>query len=260
MPAVAAASRREDLTRVDDRELVDMARSGGESAFREIMRRYNRRLYRSVRAVTRDPSEAEDALQEAYLKAFAHLGTFRGDASLPTWLTRIALNEALGRVRRRKTTEALSEIDPAQGADVLTFPTNAHVQDPEAAASRAQIRRVLEQAVEELPDAFRLVFVLRAIEEMSIEETAAHLDLRPETVKTRLHRARRLLRKSLDDKFASALSDVFPFEGARCARLADGVMARMSALAGTSSGSRTWDGLLPGLPQQQEKRNGKPQP
>ena len=259
MPAAVAKPSSGDLTRADDSALVALARSGAESAFREIMRRYNRRLYRAARAVTRDTSEAEDALQEAYLKAFAHLDTFRGHASLPTWLTRIVLNEALGRVRRRKTTVALSEIDTApQSADVLTFPTSAHFQDPEAAASRAQIRRVLEQAVEGLPEAFRLVFILRDIEEMSIEETAAHLELRPETVKTRLHRARRLLRKSLDDKFASVLSDAFPFDGARCARISDLVMAGLSAARRDRPAPLThWDRPPRDVPQQ-ENRDGQP--
>ena len=194
MPFEAVAARVEDL---GDEVLVALARAGERAAFREIMQRHNRRLYRIARSVLRDDSEAEDVVQEAYLRAFAHLEGFRGEARLSTWLTRITLNEALGRLRRRRPFVDLAAVDAIndQGEARVVFLSSARQDgDPEAAAARAEVQRLLERAVDRLPDPFRTVFVLRDIEEMSIAETASHLGLRPETVKTRLHRARRLLR------------------------------------------------------------------
>jgi RNA polymerase sigma-70 factor (ECF subfamily) len=194
------------------------------------MQRHNRRLYRVARSVLGDDSEAEDVVQEAYVRAFTHLDGFRGEARLSTWLTRIALNEALGRLRRRRRTVDLKDIDGIsdQGeARVIFLPSARQDSDPEAAAARARIRRLLEEAVDQLPEHFRVVFMLRDIEEMSVEETAGHLGLRPETVKTRLHRARHLLRKSLCATLSSTLTDVFPFAGARCTRITDAVLERL---------------------------------
>ena len=158
------------------------------------------------------------------------LGDFRGAASLATWLTRIVINEALGRLRRQRETEELDVLDRGGGADlarIIAMPGVIMAPDPEQALARAEVRRVLERAVDQLPDPFRLVFILRDIEEMSIEETAAQLRVRPETVKTRLHRARRLLRQALDERLASALTDAFPFDGARCAGVTAKVLARL---------------------------------
>jgi RNA polymerase sigma-70 factor (ECF subfamily) len=194
------------------------------------MQRHNRRLFRVARGVLNDEAEAEDVVQEAYVRAFTHLDGFRGEARLSTWLTRIALNVALGRLRRRRLMVDLKDIDAIsdQGeARVIYLPSARQDSDPEAAAARAEVRRLLERAVDQLPDPFRMVFVLRDIEEMSIEETAAHLGLRPETVKTRLHRARRLLRQSLDRTLSSAVSELFPCAGARCARITEAVLERL---------------------------------
>jgi RNA polymerase sigma-70 factor, ECF subfamily len=227
MPFKAVAGRVEDL---GDEDLVGLARRGERAAFREIMQRYNRRLYRIARSVLRDDSEAEDVVQEAYLRAFAHLDRFRGEARFSTWLTRIALNEALGRLRQRRPFVDLAAIDAIndQGeAHVIFLPSARQDGDPEAAAARAEVQRLLERAVDRLPDPFRVVFVLRDMEEMSVAETASHLGLRPETVRTRLHRARRLLRQSLDKTLSSALADVFPFAGARCARMTEAVLERI---------------------------------
>jgi RNA polymerase sigma-70 factor (ECF subfamily) len=224
--AVAATG----LDRLDDRALVERARQRDGAAVRLIMQRHNRRLYRAARSVLNDDAEAEDVVQEAYVRAFTHLDGFRGEAQLSTWLTRIALNEALGRLRRRRTTVGLKDIDAIsdQGeARVIYLPSARQDSDPEAAAARAEVRRLLERAVDQLPDHFRVVFMLRDIEEMSVEETASHLGLRPETVKTRLHRARRLLREALNKTLASALTDVFPCAGARCARIANAVLERL---------------------------------
>jgi RNA polymerase sigma-70 factor (ECF subfamily) len=224
--AVAATG----LDRLDDGALVERARQRDGAAVRLIMQRHNRRLYRVARSVLHDDAEAEDVVQETYVRAFTHLDGYRGEAQLSTWLTRIALNEALGRLRRRRITVGLKDIDAIndQGeARVIYLRSARQDSDPEAAAARGEVRRLLERAVDQLPDHFRVVFILRDIEEMSVEETASHLGLRPETVKTRLHRARRLLREALNKTLASALTDVFPCAGARCARIADAVLERL---------------------------------
>ncbi len=198
-------------------------------AFRAIMQRHNRRLYRVARGILGNDAEAEDAVQEAYIRAFAHLGEFRGEARLSTWLTRIVINEALGRVRRRHELVELSLLDRSEGGQprVLLFPGPFGQSDPEADAARAQFRRLLERAVDGLPQEFRAVFMMREIEEMSIEETALQLGINPATVKTRLHRARRLLRQAFDAELVSTLKDAFPFDGQRCTRIADRVMLRL---------------------------------
>ena len=228
MQTLAVATTK--LETLDDRALVERACKRDGAAVRLIMQRHNRRLYRVARSVLHDDAEAEDVVQETYVRAFTHLDGFRGEAQPSSWLTRIALNEALGRLRRRRTTVSLKDIDAIndQGeARVIYFPSARQDSDPEAAVARAQVRRLLERAVDELPNSFRMVFVLRDIEEMSTEEAASHLGLRPETVKTRLHRARRLLRQSLDKTLSSAVSDVFPCAGARCARITEAVLTKL---------------------------------
>ncbi len=214
----------------DDQHLVKLARDGDEGAVGLIIKRHNRRLYRAAWAVLRDDAEAEDVVQETYVRAFASLGGFRGDSALSTWLTRIALNEALGRVRRRKPGVDLSEMEDGEGpsgARIIDFPRLQSPSNPEADMARRQVRQLLEQAVGDLPEPFRLVFVLREIEEMSTDETALLLDLKPETVKTRLHRARGLARKSLERELSSTFSDLFPFDGARCDRMGVRVIRRL---------------------------------
>lgn len=210
-------------------QVVARARTGDHEAFRAIMQRCNQRLFRIARAVMGDDAEAEDVLQEAYAKAFAAIEGFRGEAGVATWLTRIVLNEAHGRLRRRRPTVEVAAIETAQeSAQVLAFPNMARSDDPEADAARAQIRRILEHAVDELPEAFRLVFILREVEELSVEETAGHLGLKPETVKTRLHRARRRLREALDARLGDVMVGAYPFLGARCARITEAVLQRLS--------------------------------
>jgi RNA polymerase sigma-70 factor (ECF subfamily) len=231
------AIRASDLDTLGDAELVQLARQRDSEAFSIIMRRHNRRLYRVARAVTQNDSEAEDVVQEAYVHAFANLGNFRGDSSLATWLTRIALNEALGRLRRRRPTVELSALD-AESQDethVISFPLMTANCDPERAVARQEIRRLMERAIDDLPEVFRIVFVMREIEDLSIEETAGFLNLPQATVKTRLHRARRLLRQALDERLASALADAFPFDGMRCSRMADRVLKRLG-LSSPSTG------------------------
>lgn len=222
-----AAGKRQML---DDRALVELARSGDEGAIGVLIQRHNRRLFRVTRGVVRDDDEAEDIVQETYLRAFTNLNGFRGEASLATWLTRIALNEAFGRLRRRRPSVDISEMESGRVPmtdDVILFPGASRPANPESEAGRAQMRQMLEQAVDELPEPFRLVFILREIEGCSTEQTAAQLSIRPETAKTRLHRARRLLRRTLERRVATTFSELFPFAGARCARVADRVIKRL---------------------------------
>jgi RNA polymerase sigma-70 factor (ECF subfamily) len=221
-------TRIRDLDALEDAELVRMALERDGDAFRIIMQRHNRRLYRCARSIVRDDSEAEDVVQEAYVNAFSNLASFRGKSSLVTWLTRITLNEALGRVRRRRPTVDLATLDCVgrDKARIFAFPLMATNTDPERTAAQREIRRLIERAIDDLPELFRVVFVMRDIEDMSVEETADLLGLRAATVKTRLHRARRLLRKALDEHLAATLTEAFPFDGVRCARMTDAVMNR----------------------------------
>jgi RNA polymerase sigma-70 factor (ECF subfamily) len=223
--------RQADHAGLDEAGLVRLAQAGDGEAFRAIMQRGNQRLFRVARGVVRDDAEAEDVLQEAYVRAFAAIGGFRGEAGVMTWLTRIVLNEARGRLRKRRPMVGLEQIEAAQmdGAQVIPFPNAFGSTSPEADAARAQIRGLIEHAVDDLPEAFRIVFIMRDIEECSIEETAANLDLKPETVKTRLHRARRLLREALDARLANTMAEAFPFMGVRCNRITEAVLARLTA-------------------------------
>lgn len=212
----------------DEADLVRRALGRDGDAFRTIMQRHNRRLYRIARSILRDDSEAEDAVQETYVNAFARLGQFRGESSLATWLSRIAINEALGRLRRQRPT-ADPELSEARRRDaqIIQFPQTGASDDPEKTMAQREILRLVERATDNLPEAFRIVFVARVIEGLSVEETADLLDLQPETVKTRLHRARHLVRKQLDQQIGPVLMDAFPFAGRRCEQLVSAVMRRL---------------------------------
>lgn len=219
-----------DAANRPDSELVALARDGHGAAFREIIQRNNQRLFRLARSVVKSDDEAEDVVQDAYGRAFTALDTFRGDASLATWLSRIALNEALTRQRRRRPTVDLAAIEEAQskpGAEVIAFPLMPNQPDPEREVAQREIRRVLEKAIDDLPEGFRTVFTMRVVEGLSIEETADLLDLRPETVKTRLHRARRLLQEGLDSRLHATLGEAFPFANVRCARFTAALLKRL---------------------------------
>ncbi|MER8601533.1 RNA polymerase sigma factor [Mesorhizobium sp. M1339] len=206
-----------------DMQLVGRALARDGDAFRTIIKTHNQRLYRIARGVVRNDSEAEDIVQEAYVSAFAHLESFRGDASLATWLSRIVINEALGRLRKRRRMVAMPE-NPQ--AEIIRFPLNPS-DDPERTMAQRQILELVERATDSLPDVYRMVFVARVIKGLSIEETAELLGVRPETIKTRLHRARALVRKALDDQIGPVLLDAFPFAGRRCERLTNAVMQRL---------------------------------
>jgi RNA polymerase sigma-70 factor (ECF subfamily) len=228
----SGAVRAIDYAALDDLALAGLAQGGHREAFRHIMQRCNQRLFRVARGVLNDDAEAEDVVQEAYAHAFEKLATFRGEASLLTWLTRIVLNEAHGRLRQRRPTVDIDQIETSQtdGGQIVQFPSKFGNEDPAAGAARAQIRRLVEHAIDELPEAFRIVFVMREIEQCTVEETAATLELRAETVKTRLHRARRLLRTALQDTLAATLTDAFPFLGPRCNRMTEHVLARLDPM------------------------------
>ena len=211
-------------------ELIRQAVRNDEAAIRAIIQQHNRRLYRVARSIVRDDADAEDVLQEAYLHAFSALAEFRGEAALSTWLTRIVVNEALQRLRRPRLVAEPSIDERTRGAQVIPFPTSVQQNDdPERNMAQRELCQLVEQAIDALPQEFRTVLVARVIEGMSVEETADALDLRPETVKTRLHRARRLLKAALSEHMGPLFSDVFPFEGKRCARIADAVVARLNS-------------------------------
>ena len=222
---------------MDDAALVACVQAGQREAFRVITQRCNQRMFRVVRGVIRDEAEAEDVVQEAYVHAFEKIASFRGASSLATWLTRIALNEAYGRLRRRHETVDIEQLEqtPAASAQVIAFPGHVLPDDPADAAARGQVRQLLEHAVDALPEAFRLVYVLRDVEGCTVEETATALDIREETVKTRLHRARRQLRAALQASINSSAADAFSFMGERCARVTEAVMTRVAQLPITHS-------------------------
>jgi RNA polymerase sigma-70 factor (ECF subfamily) len=210
-------------------DLIRRAAAKDEAAIRVIIQMHNRRLYRLARSIVRDDGEAEDVLQDAYLRAFSAISGFRGESSLATWLSRIVLNSAL-QWRRKQIDAPMPQVESSpQGAEVIPFPLSGSPPiDPERAMAQHQICQLLERAIDDLPEDFRVVLVARVIEDMSVEETAELLGLRQETVKTRLHRARRLLKEALSDQVDPMFRDVFPFEGRRCARIADAVVKRMT--------------------------------
>ena len=211
-----------------DAELVQRARDRDEVAVRIIMQSNNRRLYRLARGILRNDGEAEDVVQETYVRAFTHLESFRGDSSLATWLARIAINEALGRLRRQRPNVEWTALPPGVlEAQVIRFPLSVTSEDPEKSMAQREIQHVVEHAIDELPEAFRLVFITRVIEGMNVEETAEILGLKPETVKTRLHRARAMLRDNVEKKIGPVVMDAFPFAGKRCERLTEAVLKRL---------------------------------
>ena len=211
-----------------DAELVKRALARDEAAVRAIIKANNRRLYRLARGILRNDGEAEDVVQETYVRAFTRLGDFRGESSLSTWLSRIAMNEALGRLRRQRPGVEISSLP--QGvleAQIIQFPLVSVADDPEKSMAQREIQHVVEGAIDELPEPFRLVFITRVVEGMTIEETAEILDLKPETVKTRLHRARAMLREHVEKKIGPVVMEAFPFAGRRCDRLTEAVLTRL---------------------------------
>ena len=222
-----AQRQAQALQAAGDGDLVRRALARDEAAVRTIMKANNRRLYRLARGILRNDAEAEDVVQETYVRAFTRLAEFREDASLSTWLSRIAMNEALGRLRRQRPSVDLSSLpEHTREAEIIRFPL-ASTDDPERSMAQREIREVVERAIDELPEAFRLVFITRVIEGMNVEETADILGLKPETVKTRLHRARTMLRDNVERKIGPIVMEAFPFAGRRCDRLTGVVLERL---------------------------------
>lgn len=221
-------SSSNEQTPLTEAELVTRAIRRDEAAIRTLIQRHNRTLYRVARSVLKSDQDAEDVLQDSYLKAFAALPQFRGDSGLGTWLTRIVLNEALQRRRRKPLAPIVAHEFAGPSADVIPFPLSPSPQvDPERAMAQRQITKLIERAIDELPEDFRCVLVARTIEGLSVEETSELLGVRPETVKTRLHRARMMLRAALTEHIEPLFADLFPFDGERCGRLTDAVVAKL---------------------------------
>ncbi len=215
------------VTNKDERAMASSIAAGDRQAFECLMRRYNRRLYRLARATLRDRTEAEDALQDAYLNAYRSIGQFRGDASLATWLSRLVLNECLARMRRStRRQNVISIVCP--NTPVESPPMFANESDsPEKALGRAQMRDLLERKVDELPENFRIVFVLRSVEELTVDETAGSLGIPEETVRSRHFRAKSMLRESLAKELNLAERDLFEFGGPHCNQVVANVLARI---------------------------------
>lgn len=215
--------------RDDDLALVRRIVAGDRSAFELLMRRHNRRLFRLARATLRHDAEAEDALQEAYLSAYRTLADFRGEASLATWLSRLVLNECLGRLRRQARREKVVPMVASAHDDDTAFdvPAPPDAGAPDRALVRAELRAWIEQQLDRLPRAYRLVFVLREVEEMDVDETAQCLDIPEATVRSRHFRARGLLREALERELGLAGRDLYEFGGAHCDRVVQRVMTRL---------------------------------
>ena len=208
-----------------DEEIVDRVRSGDLALYEVIMRRYNQRLYRVARAILHDDTEAEDVMQDAYVRAYTHLGQFAGRAAFSTWLTRIAVHEALSRLRSRNRHP---QVDITEYDGEISMKTPSRSLDPEQNASTAQLREILEEAVLKLPESYRTVLMLRDIEELSTAETAEVLDLTEENVKVRLHRGHGMIRNWLFERIGTNAKEAFPFMGVRCDRVVHEVFNRLA--------------------------------
>lgn len=209
-----------------DEHVVERVLAGETALYEILIRRYNQRLYRVVRAILRDDSETEDVMQDAYVRAYQHLAQFEGRSPFATWLTRIAVNESLARLRRRRRLQPLEE-HSQDGEIVVEFVSES--LDPEQNASKAELRRMLERALFALPEQFRTVLVMRDVEGLSTRETADALSLSEESVKMRLHRGRALMRKSLYERVGSTAKEALPFMGERCDRIVKRVFECLAA-------------------------------
>jgi RNA polymerase sigma-70 factor, ECF subfamily len=212
-----------------DSELVKRVQAGERGLFEILMRRHNQRLYRAVRAVLGADGEVEDVMQQAYLNAFAHLDQFEARSEFSTWLTRIALNEAFARRRRLRRVNATAAMADDTGTFQEPIDTVMTPQpDPERQAYSSELHRVLEHAVDALPDTYRVVFVLRDVEGLSTAETGKGLGLREEAVKTRLHRARTMIRRAVTAQIGAVAADTFQFHAPRCDRVVAAVLGEIA--------------------------------
>jgi len=231
MQALRANSKFEQYS---DAELVNRVSAGEQGAFEFLMRRHNQTLYRTARSIIKDDTEAEDIVQESYLLAYRNLNQFRGDATLSTWLTRIVVNEANGRLRKtRRRAEIIQLIPEADWSDSMEespmtdLSKESFADQPEQAALRAETRRLIEAQIDALPEILRIVFVLREVEELSVEETATVLGIPDATVRSRHFRAKGILREALARDFDHAIETAFSFDGERCDRIVKGVLSRL---------------------------------
>jgi RNA polymerase sigma-70 factor, ECF subfamily len=218
-PAVAFENSRDS-----DAEIIQQVLAGNTALFELLMRRYNERIYRAARSIVRDEQEAEDVMQQAYVNAFTHLRQFNGSAQFSTWLTRIAINEALARVRRRGRYEALDD----DLSNVEPFMSTNPVPNPERQAFVGELRGLLEWAIDTLPDGMREVFVLRDVEGLSTAEVADSLEVSEDVVKTRLSRGRAALRRALLERTGASAPEAFRFYRPRCDRVVQHVLARIA--------------------------------
>lgn len=230
--ASGAVDERPEWKALSDEEVVRRVRAGDSALFEVVMRRYNQRLYRVARTILRDDAEAEDVMQHAYVQGYLHLGQFAGRASFSTWLTKIAVYEALARARRRGR-ELPTDPLPELREDTMTGPKTWGAS-PEEQALRGEARALIEAAIDGLPASYRAVVVLRDVEGMSTAETAECLDLSVEAVKTRLHRARALLREDLFQRAGVVTSEAFSFHLSRCDRVVAAVLERLRAEPGST--------------------------
>jgi RNA polymerase sigma-70 factor (ECF subfamily) len=210
-----------------DQEIVERVKTGDTALYEIIMRRYNQRLYRVARAILRDDAEAEDVMQDAYVRAFQHLDQFAGRAPFSAWLTRIAVHEALGRLRLR---DRHPQLDDAAHDGEFSMNIVETSPDPEQSASRAELGQLLEEALLGLPEQYRIVVMLRDVEELSTSETAAALEITEQNVKVRLHRGRAMARGWLFARVGTNAKNAFPFMGAHCDRVVHSVFARLEEL------------------------------
>lgn len=222
------------LLQLDDEEAVSRVLNGETALFEIIMRRYNQRLFRVARAILRNDGDAEDVIQDAYVRAYEHLDQFAGKAAFSTWLIRIAIHEALARKRRNGR---LEELEAVQNKDDRIPILKSSTPDPEAQTAQFESRQLLQEAIEALPDDYRTIVIMRDVEEMNVAETAASLEVSEALVKTRLHRAHAMLRKDLFARAQGRVADLYPFLGARCDRMVKNVFERIGGLApGSKSG------------------------
>jgi len=233
--ALHRASLLRDHEELPDEEVVHRVRGGERALFELLVRRHNQRIFRVARGIVRDDGDAEEVLQETWVRAFEHLDQFRGESRFNTWLSRIAIHEALAHLRRSRRLVPLVSDERDVESRPLMFST---APTPEQATQALETRRLIEAAIEALPEPLRIAYVLRELNDLDTAETAAALGIAEGTVKVRLHRARRELRSSLEKRLSDARSELYPFLGARCDRLTAAVMARLTTIAPQSSATR----------------------
>lgn len=212
---------------LSDEQVIERVLAGETALYEVVMRRYNTRLYRVARAILKNDGEAEDVMQDAYVRAFQHLRQFAGRSKFSTWLTRIAVHEALARMHKAKRVEEWDEMSESKQTRLGVVQTRSN---PEAEAASGELSRLLEQAIESLPESYRAVVMLRDVEELSTSETAECLSITADNVKIRLHRAHGLLRKELYSKAKISTTQAFPFHAPRCDRLVSAVFVVLAAL------------------------------